>query len=135
MDIGAAFCPNDLDHFNTALGSSHACFQEWSENELASPSLYGKTIIKSSRQFLDKYENLAEADIRGIQVKPLVLSLSEQPGQMILLAFLETILIEFRANSGLPNSDSEDPVEEKIPNSTGRLNELSAKSLIPQNVQ
>lgn len=44
--------------------------------------------------------------------------LSEQPGQMILSAFLETILTEFRARSSLPNSDSEDPVEEKIPNST-----------------
>lgn len=82
-------------------------------------------------RFLDKYKILAEVNIKGIQVKPLVLFLFEQPGQMILFAFLETILIEFSANSGLPNSDSEDPVEEKIPNSTCRLNELSAKSLIP----
>lgn len=73
---------------------------------------------------------LAEADIKGIQVKPLVLSPSEQPGQTILFAFLETVLIEFRANSGVPSSDSEDPVEEKIPNSTCRLNELSAKNLM-----
>lgn len=82
-------------------------------------------------RFLGKYKILAEADIKGIRVKPLVFSLSEQTGQVILFAFLKTILIEFRANSGLPDSDSEDPVEEKIPNSTCRLNELPAKSLIP----
>lgn len=66
-------------------------------------------------RFPDKYEFLAESDIKGIRVKPLVLSLSEHPGETILFAFLETILIEFRANSGLPTSDSEGAVEEKIP--------------------
>lgn len=62
--------------------------------------------------------------MKGIQVKLLVLSSSEQPGQTVLFAFSETILIVFRAaSSGLLNS--EDPVEEKIPNAF-RLNELSA---------
>lgn len=63
-------------------------------------------------RFLDTQEILAEANIKGIQVKLLVLSSSEQPGHMILSAFSETILIVFRASSGLLNS--EDPVEEKI---------------------
>lgn len=49
-----------------------------------------------------KYEILVEAYIKGIWVKPLVLSLSEQPGQMIFFEFLETILTEFGASSGLP---------------------------------
>lgn len=74
-------------------------------------------------RFLDTQEILTEANIKGIQVKLLVLSSSEQPGHMILSLFSETILIVFRASSGLPNS--EDSVEEKIPN-TFRLNELSA---------
>ena len=81
-------------------------------------------------RFLDKYKILVEASIKGIRVKPLVLSPSEQPAQIIPSAFLETILIEFRANSGLQNSGSEDLVKEKTPHSTHRMNELSAKSLI-----
>lgn len=56
-------------------------------------------------------------------MKLLVLSSSEQPEQMVLFAFSETILIVFRGSSGFLNS--EDPVEEKIPNAF-RLNELSA---------
>lgn len=46
-------------------------------------------------EFLDKYEVLAGADIKGSQVKPFVLSSCAQTGQMTVFAFLEMILTEF----------------------------------------
>lgn len=45
MDIGAAFLPLSLGRVNAALGPSHTCFQEWSENDLALPFLSSKIAV------------------------------------------------------------------------------------------